>query len=344
MGTLPDTTIQPTTFRYLAYGLRIESELALPELMPIAQMEAGAQSFGDEYDVTVTIGTVPAVDATAVDMGEDQWRLGDRVWLRYPGVCRILVDQGRSIVVDPVDGVEERVVRLFILGNAIGTLLHQRGNLVLHAGAVAVEGVAVAFVGFSGAGKSTMTATMVARGHSPIADDVVAVEIDAQGQPVVRFGFPQLKLHPDSASALPFPEATFSPLHPEFAKLGHQVPIVSPPGACPLAAVYVLEFTGEDEPSIERLRPTKAMFELIRHSYAAKMLKDHAGQDGPASTVHFDQVATLAAAIPVSRLKRPKRLPDLQEVARLVERDCARSMRGSTLTNARHALKRKGMT
>jgi len=331
MGTLPDTTIQARTFRYVAYGLRIESALALPELMPLTQMAAGAESFGDEYDVTVTVGVVPAVDPTAVDMGEDQWRLGDRVWLGYPGVCRILVDQGRSIVVDPVDGVEERVVRLYILGNAIGTLLHQRGNLVLHAGAVAVEGVAVAFVGFSRAGKSTMTATMVARGHVPIADDVVAVEIDAQGQPIVRFGFPQLKLHPDSASALPFPEATLSPLHPDFAKLGHQVPVASTPSACPLGAVYVLEFTGEDEPSIERLRPTKAMLELIRHSYAAKMLKDRAGHDRPASTVHFDQVATLAAAIPVSRLQRPKRLPDLQEVARLVERDCVRNLPSSNL-------------
>ena len=51
-----------------------------------------------------------------------------------------------------------------------------RGRALFHASGVALEGAAIAFVGFSGAGKSSIAAHLVARGASLVTDDVLALE------------------------------------------------------------------------------------------------------------------------------------------------------------------------
>jgi hypothetical protein len=98
----------------------------------------------------------------------------------------ILVRKGREIIVDPIPGLEDKVLRLFVLGPALAVLLHQRGRLVLHASAAAIAGEVVAFMGRSGWGKSTAAAALYTRGHSIVADDVTAVQVNTDtGFPVV---------------------------------------------------------------------------------------------------------------------------------------------------------------
>ena len=61
---------------------------------------------------------------------------------------------------DPAPGRDlyESDVRVFLLGSCIGALLHQRGILVLHAGAIHTDKGAVLFTGPWGIGKSTLLA------------------------------------------------------------------------------------------------------------------------------------------------------------------------------------------
>jgi hypothetical protein len=81
----------------------------------------------------------------------------------------------------------------------------------------------------------------------------------------------------------------------------------------------VLEESEVSLPEIERLKPARAMVDLIRHSYAAGLIPIGS------SASHFAQCATLARSVPVSRLIRALRLPELADVARLVERDRVRT-------------------
>ena len=71
---------------------------------------------------------------------------------------RYAITAGSRIIVDAAPEVPARNVRLFLLGSAMGMLIHQRGLLPLHANAVEIDGRAVAFMGRSGAGKSTLAA------------------------------------------------------------------------------------------------------------------------------------------------------------------------------------------
>src|SRR3989441_9254395 len=118
-----------------------------------------------------------------------------------PGVGRFLVREGREIVVEPSPKVTEAALRAFLLGPVLAVALHQRGRLVHHASAVALDGGAVAFLGGSGRGKSTLAGTLYRRGHRLIADDVLVVS-DAADGPCAWPGIPQLKLWPDTAAAL----------------------------------------------------------------------------------------------------------------------------------------------
>lgn len=59
-------------------------------------------------------------------------------------------------------------------------------DTVVAAGVVTIHGVAVAFVGLGGAGKSTLTAACALRGHPYLADDVMAVTPDGMVRPYHR--------------------------------------------------------------------------------------------------------------------------------------------------------------
>jgi hypothetical protein len=100
--------------------------------------------------------------------------------------------------VAPEPGAAARNVRLFLLGSAMGMLLHQRGLLPLHANAVEIDGKAVAFMGPSGIGKSTLAAWFHDRGHRVIADDVCVVRFDEEGHPWAEPGLPRLRLWRDA--------------------------------------------------------------------------------------------------------------------------------------------------
>lgn len=235
-------------------------------------------------------------------------------------VGTFLVRRGREIVVDPAPEVEERVLRLFILGPALAVLLHQRGRLVLHASAVAIDGEVIAFPGGPGWGKSTMAAALHARGHGVVADDVTAVQLDMD-RPMLVPGFPQLKLWPEAAvSSLGDDLQTLPRLHPELEKRARRVARSFPSASLPLRRIYVLA-EGESQ-RIEPLPAQEGLVELVRHSYVARLLQD---AESAELSSHFFQCSRVVKTVPIRRLRRPKYLPALSDLARLVEEDLAQS-------------------
>jgi hypothetical protein len=110
------------------------------------------------------------------------------------GVARYFVKDGSAITIEPESGVPDANVRLFLLGSAMGALLHQRGLLPLHANAVEVGGRAYAFMGESGAGKSTLAVGFHDQGYRIIADDVCALRFNRVERAMVVPGLPRLRL------------------------------------------------------------------------------------------------------------------------------------------------------
>src|SRR5690349_17772149 len=151
---------------YRAYNVCIHSPFEFPEL----RVE------NNSPDVIVQVGEI---DRVPTNSELDGWCFHANLreaFFYWPDVGTIAVRDGCQILVDPIAGADERVIRLVILGSAMAAILYQRGYLVLHASGVAHQGRAIGFVGRRGWGKSTMAAALHTQGCPLVADDVLAVK------------------------------------------------------------------------------------------------------------------------------------------------------------------------
>lgn len=295
-------------YSYVGYGLGIHSDLLLSELLT---GEAGA-------DVIVRLDKLDGRLPEESSLQYGFWATAEGTYLFWEDVGTLLVRGGNEIIIDPVPGVEERRLRLFLLGAAMGVLHHQRGQLVLHASAVEIDGGAVLFLGGRGWGKSTMAAALHDQGHRVLCDDVVAMELSEGGVPTVSPGFPQLKLWPDVVASLGMDPASLPRLSSRFEKRHFRVNN----GFCntPAPVKHIIVLRRGPNVEIEHLQPQEALIELLRHLYVARfgslLLRQH-------EESHLLQCAEVVRSVPIDLLNRPLSLPLVSAAARLVERHLA---------------------
>lgn len=275
----------PRTYRL--FGLNLRSEIELAGLAPAVE--------ADPADVDVVFGEVPPGDyppgysATA----------GGTV-LAIPKVGRYFIREGRGIVIQPADGASERNVRVFLLGSAIGALLHQRGLLPLHANAINLGNRAVAFSGHSGAGKSTIAAWFHDRGYPILADDVCVIGFDEAGRALAYPGIPRLRLWREALEASGRDAGAYNRSFDDTEK--YDVPTASDSKLepLPLAAIYLLRKAEDgDDAEIERLTGVDAVETLISNTYRGGYLRT-IGR----TAEHLAACLRVVRAVPVFRAKR----------------------------------------
>lgn len=113
----------------------------------------------------------------------------------------VIAANGRSILCAPQTGRDWRWQRL-LFAQALPLGAQLQGLNMLHASAVCVRETAVAFVATAGAGKSTLAANLVARGHALLTDDVLSVSASGDG-PIAHPGPPLLGLARSEYHRLP---------------------------------------------------------------------------------------------------------------------------------------------
>jgi hypothetical protein len=296
---------------YSAYSLTLQSEIPLPEL-------PGAE--GDP-DITITQGYVPRLPSRLDQDGHGFWCTADEACHYFANVGAFLVRDGREIVVDMAADADPSLVRLSLLGPSMGLALHQRGHLILHASAVEIDGRAVAFLGWRGWGKSTLAAVLHGRGRAVISDDVTAILMEDGQPPAVLPGVPQVKLWPDSVTALGDAPDELPRLHPDFEKRALRVTEGFPADPVRLARIYALGVGPHSE--LTAIHSTDAVVELIRHWYCNRFGGDLL-RLGTTAAEHLRQCAALAGSVEVRRLSRPRLTWSADTLADLVEADLAR--------------------
>src|SRR2546426_5271389 len=151
-------------FSYIACALGIRWSRALPEL------EAGEGT----ADAVVRRGRLASWPAPAAGLGMSAHVTAELACFAWADVGTVLVRDGARIIVDAAPCVAESILRLYVLGPALATLLRQRGLLVLHASAVSVGGEAIAFLGGPGWGEGPAPAALHSRGHGGLPEDLRA--------------------------------------------------------------------------------------------------------------------------------------------------------------------------
>ena len=127
---------------------------------------------------------------------------GGRWTVRVGGICDFVIDGALDAVECRLDpGADPALAAVLFAGLVVAFLLNLAGECVLHASAVEIDGVAVAFAGPSGAGKSTLAALLCGGGARLITDDVLRLGVEDEGVVCVGGG-PQLRLRPGAAWTL----------------------------------------------------------------------------------------------------------------------------------------------
>ncbi len=187
---------------YAQCGMRLRSsiDLYLPE------------ATAGDWDVDVTWGRDLAECrrrpegrlVAELDLEDGEWWYratwtGSEYHLRF-------YDCGDFIVSGALDAVEIRSARtdrssilpVLMAGTVTSFLLTLRGSTVLHASGVEIDGHALAFVGPSGQGKTTLATLLALAGARLLTDDVLTVDA---GPPVTCLGgATELRLRPAAAS------------------------------------------------------------------------------------------------------------------------------------------------
>lgn len=294
--------------KYLAYGLVFESDLDLSPLKPLAVDRPA--------DVSVRVQEVSKKGIAQPELSQPFVQVGsNEVWLDIPDISRLLISDGKQILVDPCDSADAQTIRLFVLGSAMGAILHQRGFLVLHANAVYVDDGALLVAGESGAGKSTTAAVLHRMGYGVLSDDVVA--IDASGY--IVGGFPQIKLWQDALDQLNIPNEGLQKIRLQEQKYSLPLPSDYQEVRLPVKAVYFLEIAADNQSDILELVSMGGIekFEYLNsHTYRRQFMEGLGLKPG-----HLDLCTRVASMTHMARLVRPQKRVTLNEVAELILRD-----------------------
>lgn len=272
-------------YRHRVFGLVIESQIELPEL--------SAEPGGAAPDVIVTLGSVAPI-------APDYYRVAEgEVILDCEGAGRYRAEGGRTIVIDPDPGADEGTVRIYLLGSALGAILHQRGLLPLHSNGVVVDGRAVAFAGPPGAGKSTLAAWFHDRGHRLLSDDVCVLEPCEAGF-LAHPGVPRLRLWRDALEASGRSAEDYAQAFDGWEKYLVRANLHDAGQPVPLSHIYLLRSGDREEVEIRRLTGTQAVQALVENTYRGSYVRG-LGQ----SERHFRGCVSLATTVPVFEVTRP---------------------------------------
>lgn len=296
--------------KFAAYGTVLDSPVEIPELLRtsaraewtllVAPTAPLAREGG--WIRTWRVGGVPWLSVKPAKRG---WRL------RFHRTAVFEVDsKAKTIAWTAAPGAGPAMLRHLLLDQVLPRALHAPATPVLHASAVVLPGGVAAFTGRTGLGKSTLAAAFARAGRRLFTDDALRL-IPRAGRFLAFPGYPGLRLGGDSLGILGKPGARVTE--------GHWKRRVVPPWAtrpAPLRAVYVLERGRRI--SIEPLGGAAAVVAL----FGAGMRLGDGREDAAAE---FEGAVRLARSVPVRRLRLPRGLELLPEVAAAVERDLART-------------------
>ena len=244
------------------------------------------------------------------------YRLDSGYLLRFPDLADFEVSRnGRTTTAWPVPGVLPGTVEHLHLNQVLPLALSRQGRLMLHASAVAFDGIGIAFTGESGRGKSTLAASFATTGARFLTDDGLQLGwLDGQCQ--IKPSHPSVRLWEDSQEALIQQAVELAPAveYTTKARLLAGDTMVFCDQPQPLKRIY---FLGEGVASslmIEVVRPAEALVELVRHSFLLDI------EEKELLAWHFDELVRLAELSIYYRIDYPRRYEDLPNIREAIIR------------------------
>lgn len=305
---------------YRAYGMNINSEIELPELLVNNYKEC------EHIDIMISYGSMPKEISCQIADGEYYNFEKDKMWFMVRNISRYYIHSGNTIIVEPYNNSNSHDVKTFLLGSAFGMLLFQRNIVAIHGGTVVVNGQALIITGNQGAGKSTLTSGFRNKGYSFMADDVSVTCIGKNGIPMVYPGYPQQKLCGDALREMRYNTDCFKRIDEGRDK--YVIPVYSSfiKEPIPLGGIYEITVADCSKVEIEEITGIDKLRLFMKNIYRVEVLQ-YTGMNAQ----YFKECVNIAKMIPVFRIKRPKGRFTVDDQISVIEKTLRHQNNGNKL-------------
>jgi hypothetical protein len=306
--------------RYRWASLVIDCDLPLPELTKLA----------DERRADVVVRRARPGRPRA-GVRRHQWRLPDgKRWasvttdggehvVRFRRFAQFVVaDQGRSIRWHAPADTKPETIRHLLLDQVMPAVAFEHALIGLHASAVVVGGMGIAFAGPASRGKSTLAASFAADGHAVVTDDSLMMEW-RRAIPRAVPSYPSLRLWKGTADRLFGSAAGVTPVAEYTSKLrvsARSSSVTFRRLPVRVRKIYVIDRRA-GAARIDPLSSRQAYIELLKATFRLDPL------DRGAARLEVAALSAIVQQIPVARLRVPLDLNTLTGVRRAIAADLA---------------------
>jgi hypothetical protein len=307
---------------YQIYGISLRSEIKLtfPDSEPMQSADVSLLAASPDFFRDATDGAVVSPNPNRsykyarLDNGQS--------YIRWDGLFEFLIDaDGQRIWCGWLGAASLESLQVYLLGQALSFALVKQGYEPLHATAVVIDGQAIAFLGSSGFGKSSLAASFLAEGHRLLTDDMLLLR-GTDGGYQAQPGPCRIKLFPEMAGRFLAGTASAVTMNGETEKL------VLPLSAdhlhsvsAPLRVLYVLGAPGElrQKQSIQltSLSTRETFIELVRGTF------NYLVTGSERLERQYTECLGVASRVPARRISYPRVLSALPDVRKAILTDLA---------------------
>jgi hypothetical protein len=306
-------------FHYGIYGISLKSEipLALPEHDGDAHASIELRHGGSgQFEEAIN-----RANLVAREDGYCYSRLNDSSsYVCWTGLGEFIVSpRGDRVWCSRAGEASNESFQVYLLGQALSFALVKAGFEPLHATAIEHEGDAIALLGDSGYGKSTLAASLIAVGWRLLTDDLLLLRPHSRGLQAYA-GPARIKLFPDSASRFLGCASPGVPMNAETTK--QVIPLDAArhcPNPVPLRAIYALaspqEMRRQRSVRIDPMTAREAFFALVKNTFNRRIADPERLQR------QISQTTCVLNAVPVRKLSYPRSLARLSDVREAILSD-----------------------
>ena len=291
---------------YSAYGYKLASEIQLSCFTEINRTNVNISINTDSADSSFRHHSKKSFSITKLPNG---------ILVTWPDVASYEVLDGSEVIIHPVSEPLSILAKQPLYGVIIAALLQQKEHYVLHGSAVDINGRTVVLVGKKGLGKSTLSACLLARGHTMLTDDVTALSSKfSDSTPLVLPGIPRIKLWPDAVDAAGYDPETLPLAAPEIRKHVLHASESFKDNSAPLHSIIMLDHA--DETEFKEMNKSEKMIWLLGGQYLAKF--NHAFPKIDHER-YFRYSSLLAQNVNIIKMVTPRNISLVPDFAELIE-------------------------
>lgn len=296
---------------YKVYGLAIESELLIDELIVLDTRER------ENIDVKISFKEVKPKIKEMINNGEIAMYEYDNMWFYIKDTAIFHIANGTNVCIEPCKEANYENIKIYILGAVLGMILLQKNIIALHGGGIFINNKGCIFTGKKGAGKSTITTSLGKRGYKFISDDVCAIRKDNMNLYKICRGFAYHKLREDTMTNLGYDILNSKKFTSDDKIKKYIVPALNEFVNYDVPFEYIFEIcvNNVDEVQIEEIIGINKLDSMISNIFKIDMLY-RAGGIQPS---YFKKCVEIVKNIKYYKITRPRDIFSVDEQIKLVE-------------------------